>query len=220
MKLPVPRIAFEDEHLMVVSKPCGMLSQKSAESDYSLVDWAKETLREPYIGLIHRLDRNTSGLMILAKTPKIAQILSHNLRESQIKRKYLALLRGILEEKKIWSHCLLKNPVTNISKVVKENTPESRHAILTVIPVKTKVWMGSLVTLAEFQLKTGRSHQIRVQSAHEGFPLLGDEKYGRVIEFEPRFERLALHSYYLQFKHPITGEEIEIEDPLPPELDL
>lgn len=210
-----PRILFEDPHLIVLSKPAGLLSQGEHRGDSNLVDFLREYLKRPYIGLIHRLDRNTSGLMVVAKRTKSAQRLTLSLQKGEIQRNYLAWLIGHLNESKTWSHLLAKDAAKNHVTVVTQN---GKQALLTVQPLKKKVFKSIPVTLAHFDLQTGRSHQIRVQSAHEGFPLLGDDRYGRGKNRELSFSRLALHSYQLKFPHPMTKESLWFEDPLPLEL--
>ncbi|HAR44394.1 MAG TPA: hypothetical protein DCS07_17485, partial [Bdellovibrionales bacterium] len=121
-----------------------------------------------------------------------------------------------------WKHLLLKDPRTNRVRVLKSGSERSserpKEAVLSLRPLKSGVWKSQPLTLAEFKLETGRSHQIRVQAAAEGFPLLGDPKYGSGKTLD--FGRPALHSIELQFKHPISGELLTFEAPLAPDMKL
>jgi len=207
---------FEDQHLIVLSKPAGLLSQGEHRGDPNLVDELRTYLGRHYVGLIHRLDRNTSGIMIVAKRTKSAQRLTTALQAGKIFRSYLAWVQGSLTQKTRWSHFLKKDPKQNLVKVVSPQGKEGeKQAILTVQPIQSGFWKQAQITLVEFILETGRSHQIRVQSAFEGFPLLGDIKYN------PKgiaYSRVALHSHRLEFPHPMSGETLKFIDPLPEDL--
>jgi len=207
-----PKILFEDQHLIVLSKPAGLLSQGEKTGDENLVDWLREYLGRPYVGLVHRLDRNTSGLMVVAKRTKSAQRLTSALQEGKILRTYLAWVTGVLPKEVRWSHRLQKDTRKNIVKVISSGGKDS---VLTATPVGRGIWNQDPLTLVKFKLETGRSHQIRVQAAHEGFPLLGDTKYGPTSR---SFPRVALHSHFLEFPHPMSGEIMKFEDPLPKDL--
>ncbi len=213
----IPRILFEDPQLIVLSKPAGLLSQGEHRGDPNLVDWLRVYLGRPYVGMIHRLDRNTSGIMLVAKRTKSAQRLTLALQEGKIQRIYLAWLVGELTQTAHWQHFLQKSERLNKVSVV--SSAQGKPSSLTVTPVKHLKWKNTFLTLARFKLETGRSHQIRVQASHEGFPLLGDSKYNR----DPKtasFSRVALHSHHLEFFHPISGELFKFDDPLPEDLDL
>lgn len=218
---PPPRLLLEDQHLIVLSKPAGLLSQGEHRGDPNLVDWLRSYLGRPYVGLIHRLDRNTSGIMIVAKRTKAAQRLTDALQKGDIRRTYLGWVIGNfgspVGNSVHWTHHLKKNPKTNTVQVVNTGGQE---AILTAKPLAYSKLNQTPITLVEFRLETGRSHQIRAQSAYEGFPLLGDHKYSSSkIKFPiPPFPRPALHSFQIEFPHPMTGEWLQLEDPLPPDL--
>jgi 23S rRNA pseudouridine1911/1915/1917 synthase len=219
-KILEPKILLEDPNVIVISKPPGLLSQGEHLGENNVVDWLRKYLGRPYVGLIHRLDRNTSGIMVVAKRTKAAQRLTTALQEGKIIRTYLAWIIGRLEKEKRWKHQLKKNEKTNLVKVVPTG---GKDAALMVQPLSQLLWKGTSLTLAEFKLETGRSHQIRVQAAFEGFPLLGDHKYGSEHDSfrrAPTFPRVALHSFHLEFPHPITHEIIRLDDPLPLDLDL
>ncbi len=208
-------VFFEDTHLIILSKPSGLLSQGDVSGDDNLVDRLRTHFGRNYVGLIHRLDRNTSGLMVIAKRSKSAERLTSQLQDGRMQRKYSALLLGAMpltpkDQPILWKHSLLKNESTNEVKVVTEGTPGAKPAVLNVCALKhvqrTFKNKSSTATLAKFSLETGRSHQIRVQSAAMGFPILGDQKYGG--EAAKLFDRPALHSCELSFLHPMSGESM------------
>jgi 23S rRNA pseudouridine1911/1915/1917 synthase len=209
-----PKIIFEDQHLIVLSKPAGLLSQGEHRGDPNLVDWLRNYLARPYVGLIHRLDRNTSGIMIVAKRTKSAQRLTSSLQEGKLFRSYLGWVIGKLSDPVRWSHSLQKNETTNTVKVILSG---GKASSLIATPKEYGKWNQIHLTLVEFRLETGRSHQIRVQAAFEGFPLLGDKKYGTGTR-DLTFSRVALHSFCLEFPHPMSGEILHFEDPLPSDL--
>ncbi len=223
MALPrIPRIIDEDPHYLVLHKPAGLLSQGEVTGDANLVDWLRGYLGRPYVGLVHRLDRNTSGLMVVAKRTKAAQRLTDQLRTGKLTRSYQAWLVGTLTAPARWEHWLLKDAVKNETRVV--NGPRSgapggvKNAVLRVQPLRPGNWRGIALTLAEFELETGRSHQIRVQAAASGFPLLGDPKYGARSGPGADFGRPALHSCRLSFEHPISKEPRGYNDELPEDM--
>lgn len=219
--MTAPRIIFEDTHLIVLSKPAGLLSQGEIKGDENLVDWLRDYLGRNYVGLVHRLDRNTSGLMVVAKRSKAANRLTESLQNGLLIRKYKALLVGRLEKPSRWEHGLKKDPKTNttqVSPIHPKLAKDFKKSALLVKPLAHAHYQGHSITLAEFELETGRSHQIRAQAAAEGFPLLGDFKYGR--KTDPQFPRPALHSYWISFSHPMTDETLTFEEDLPDDLKI
>ncbi|MGE0614055.1 MAG: RluA family pseudouridine synthase [Bacteriovoracia bacterium] len=208
---PAPRILFEDTHLVVLSKPAGLLSQGEHTGDENLVDWLRGHFGRNYVGLVHRLDRNTSGLMVVAKRTKSAQRLTQALQTGKICRSYLAWLSGSLPRPVCWTHWLSKDGDSNTVRVVAPHSPGAKAALLNARPRRPGTWEGSPITLMEIELDTGRSHQIRVQAASEGHPLVGDAKYGSAL----RFHRPALHSFRIRFSHPMSGEELEFVEEFP-----
>jgi len=216
----VPRIIFEDTHLIVLSKPAGLLSQGEVTEAPNLVDWLRGYLGRHYVGLVHRLDRNTSGLMVIAKRTKAAARLTAALQEGRLKRAYRAWLVGELRGGACWRHHLIKDEKRNQVSVVKSEAGDAKAAVLNVEPVGKGLWKGHGLTLAGLCLETGRSHQIRVQAAAEGLPVLGDVKYGPYIKesWNASFGRPALHSSSIEFPHPMSGEILKFEDDLPSDM--
>lgn len=216
-----PRILFEDTHLVVLSKPAGLLSQGEITGDENLVDWLRGHFGRNYVGLVHRLDRNTSGLMVVAKRSKSADRLTQSLKEGELARAYLAWVSGHVAAPVRWEHHLLKDEATNRVRAVKVGTPGAKPSALRAEPRLLVHWRGRPLTLLALTLETGRSHQIRVQAAASGHPLLGDLKYGgQTLPPELRdFGRPALHSAELSFPHPMGGEPMRFEDPLPADME-
>lgn len=209
-------ILYEDNHLLVVVKPPNLLSQGDQTGDVDLLtllkEYIKETYNKPgnvYLGLVHRLDRPVGGVMVFAKTSKAAGRLSEQIREGTFGRGYLAVvaghpqpLRGNLR------NYLVKDRKTNLVSVVKPNVPGAQEAVLDYQVID----MISTHSLVRIQLRTGRSHQIRVQMAEAGHPLVGDQRYG------PRSnerQQIALWAERISFVHPTTKEKLEFVQPLP-----
>jgi 23S rRNA pseudouridine1911/1915/1917 synthase len=212
-KLSPPKIIFEDTHLIVVDKPAGWLSQGDVSGEESLVDWLRLHLGRPYVGLVHRLDRGTSGLLVVGKRTKAAARLTESLQSGALKRTYLAVLWGNLEQPARWRHFLVKDEKTNVVRVTDAGRSGAKEAVLAVTPVARH---GEF-TLARFELETGRSHQIRVQAAREGHPLVGDRKYGANRDSSV-ISRPALHSSSIEFPHPMGGEILKFESELPVDI--
>lgn len=218
MHAKAPEIIFEDTHLIVLSKPAGLLSQGEHTGDENLVDWLRSYLGRHYVGLIHRLDRNTSGLMVAAKRSKSAARLSESLKNGELKRIYQAWLCGSLDAEATWRHWLIKDEKQNLVRAFRTSQPQAKEAALFVRPLR-KICRGNHdLTLAEFELETGRSHQVRVQAAFEGYSLAGDVKYGPQTGCRGLIARPALHSARLEFPHPMSGEVLRFESVLPEDM--
>ncbi len=217
------RIHFEDTHLIVLEKPTGLLSQGEHSGDENLVDLLRKRFGRAYVGLVHRLDRNTSGLMVVAKRSKSAKRLTQSLQDGLLVRQYLAWVHGTLHGSGQWQHELIKDERLNIVKAVPSTTSNSKNAVLAFQVIGYGTWHNHPLTLLELILETGRSHQIRAQAAAEGAPLLGDLKYLRglgsnVIKDSCEFGRPALHSNRLEFPHPMSCELHRYESPLPSDM--
>lgn len=212
MKL-APKILFEDTHLVILDKPAGLLSQGDVSGDDNLVDWLREYFGRNYVGLVHRLDRNTSGLMVVAKRSKAADRLTQSLQSGKLQRAYLCCVFGALNNPVTWIDYLLKDEENNTVKCVKAQTPNAKLAELSITPLKKL----SDRTLCRVELATGRSHQIRVQCAYHKHPLLGDTKYAP-SQIASLAKRPALHSAFLKFPHPMSKELMEFESQWPQDL--
>ena len=201
-------IIYEDNHLLVVVKPQNIPSQEDSSGDKDMLTLLKEYLVESknkpgnaFLGLVHRLDRPTGGVMVFAKTSKAAARLTESIQNGTFEKKYLAVVLGEIKQKQgRLDNYLMKYPKLNVVKVVPAATSGAKHAVLDykVLEVNNN---NSLVNV---NLYTGRSHQIRVQFEFAGYPLIGDIKYGG--ERSNKGCKLALWASELRFPHPTTGE--------------
>ena len=217
---PVP-VRFEDEHLLVVAKPAGLATHPTENRrDGTLVNRllamgvplseAGGALRP---GIVHRLDAGTSGLMIVAKTDEAHAGLAAMMREHVVDRRYLALVRGEVENDAFAVDAPLGRRGARI--VIHAGTGRDAE---TAFEVKERL---PRVTLLEATPRTGRTHQIRVHLTAIGHPIVGDRTYGGGGDEARRIglTRPFLHSWRLAFVHPITGERVVVEEPLPADLD-
>jgi 23S rRNA pseudouridine1911/1915/1917 synthase len=220
-------VLFEDNHCLAVNKPAGLPSQGDESGAETLVDvvtrYLKTRYHKPgnvYVGLLHRLDRPTSGALLLAKTSKAAGRLSAQFRAGTISKVYWAIVEGgPLEDEGEWIDRLEKERSGNRVRAVAEGISTGKMARVH-FRVRDR---GIDWTHLELCPKTGRSHQLRVQSALRGFPIVGDLKYGATTRIQAwdGGARIALHARELTFNHPIRGEPVVIEAPVPedwPEL--
>jgi 23S rRNA pseudouridine1911/1915/1917 synthase len=204
-------ILYEDNHVIVVVKEPNVLSQGDSTKDKDLLTMVKEYIKEKYnkpgnvyLGLVHRLDRPVGGVMVFAKTSKAAERLTKQIQNHTLKKEYYAVVCGKAKTSDHLVDKLLKDEKTNITKV--DN--RGKEAILDYELVDYKDNMS----LVSIDLKTGRSHQIRVQFSSRNLPLYGDQKYNKNAKAK---EQLALFSKKLTFKHPTTNEELSFELDLP-----
>lgn len=212
-------ILYEDNHIIVVIKPIGIPVQEDKSGDKDLLTMIKQYLKEKYnkpgnvyVGLVHRLDRMVGGVMVFAKTSKAASRLSEYIRQKNVKKRYYAIVNGILPitgNKIELQNYLVKNERINRSTVCEQNTKNAKLASLEYLVKKNFSYHGKEYSLVDIDLHTGRHHQIRVQFQAIGHPLYGDIKYGQKINRVG--ENLALFSYYLSFYHPTKDEYLEFE---------
>ena len=210
-------VVYEDNHILVVIKPQNIPTQGDISGDTCMVDLVEKYLKEKYnkpgnayVGLIHRLDRPTGGLMVFAKTGKSAARLSESIKTKDFEKKYLAVVNGKMQGSATLKNYLKKNTRTNMVMVVPELSDGAKYAELTYKVVEAK----EKVSLVEVDLATGRSHQIRVQMKHIGHPIYGDVRYGGDIL--AKGHNLALWAYKLKFTHPTTKKVMSFVA-LPPE---
>lgn len=208
------QIVYEDNHLLVVVKPPNMPTQADASGDPDLHGTMKRYIAEKYnkpgavyLGLVHRLDRPVGGLVVLARTSKAADRLSEQVREKTLSRQYVAAVRGGVPQHAELCDWLLKDGQTNTVRVVEPGTPGAKDARLALC----KAGEAEGLSLIRVKLFTGRSHQIRVQTSHAGFPIWGDARYGAGRPGE----QIALWGAHLGLVHPTKREKVHFSV-LPP----
>ena len=202
-------ILHEDNHIIVVLKPQNVPSCEDESKDKDMLNIIKEYIKTTYnkqgnvyLGLVHRLDRPTGGVMVFAKSSKAASRLSEQMREGDFEKRYFTVLVGTpKEEKATLEHYMKKNAVNNMVYVCPATVEGAKRAELEYQVLDTK---GDL-SLAEVRLHTGRSHQIRVQMNAIGTPVYGDMRYGGE---KAKKGFLALWAYYLAFTHPVSKERM------------
>lgn len=213
-------VVYEDNHLLVVIKPQNVPTQQDETKDLDMLSMCKEYIKqkyekpgEVYVGLVHRLDRPTGGLMVFAKTSKCAKRLSESIKSGDFEKKYLAVVVGHPKyENDYLVNYLKKDSRTNIVSVVPQLETGAKKAEMTY-----QLLQGTeKLSLVECKLMTGRTHQIRVQMATIGCPVFGDAKYkGDIV----KGWNLALWSYKLTFEHPVTHKVMNFIC-FPPEEDM
>ncbi|MFR4440446.1 MAG: RluA family pseudouridine synthase [Hungatella sp.] len=209
------RVLYEDQEIIVVEKPVGMESQSNSSFAPDMVSEIKKhinklcpTGKEPYVGVIHRLDKPVGGVMVYAKTKEAAASLSKQVQGTEMKKKYQAVLCGKpVDNVGNYVDYLLKDSRSNQSKIVEKGITGAKRAELSYRVLKTKIWQEREVALVEVSLMTGRHHQIRVQFAAHGTPLWGDNRYNSEFCGNPVKKRyqIALAACELTFTHPGTG---------------
>lgn len=212
------QVLYEDNHLLVIDKPAGLASQGGSDDDHlvaRVAAYLKARYAKPgnvYVGLVHRLDRGTSGAIVVARTSKAAERLASAFRDRGPDKTYLALVQiagspppdlGRLEH-----HVVARDD--HGTRVVPAGTSGAKHAALT-FEVRAR---SATACLVEVHLETGRKHQIRVQLAAAGWPLLGDRRYAPP-EVASRFHRPALHAWRIALTHPVRGDRCVFEAPIP-----
>ncbi|WP_158841181.1 RluA family pseudouridine synthase [Polaribacter sp. L3A8] len=214
------QILFEDNHIIIVNKRAGDITQGDKTGDKPLSDVVKEYIKDKYnkpgnvyLGVVHRLDRPTSGIIIFAKTSKSLERLNKMLRDKTINKTYWAVVKNHpKKEKDTLINFLRKNPKNNKSTAYPKEIEGSKKAILHYTVVK-KLDNYSLI---EVDLETGRHHQIRSQLANIGSPIKGDLKYG--FDRSNKDGSIHLHARRIKFIHPVTKEEVNITAPTPKEV--
>ena len=216
MTHPIDRIIYIDNHLIAVTKPAGLLTQPDRNTDESLIDQTRQLIKEKYnkpnnifLGLVHRLDRNVSGVVLFARTSKAASRLSKQFREGTPKKHYRAIVLGKLKKENTTLVHYLRKEKSLRATVFPRETPAAKRSELSYEVINSL----EKKSLLEVSLSTGRFHQIRAQMAFIGHPIIGDVKYG-APEPLPNQE-IALYAHKLVFSHPVSNEEITLTAPEP-----
>jgi 23S rRNA pseudouridine1911/1915/1917 synthase len=195
---------YKDREITVVLKPAAIVSEQTEAGD-GLADLLAARNPKGYVGVVHRLDRGVSGVMVYARTPRAAAKLSAAVQAHTFQKEYLAWVHGVPAPSGTLRDLLFHDRMKNKTFVVERERRGVKEALLDYACVKTLTdASGASRTLVSVRLHTGRTHQIRVQFAHRGHPLVGDGKYGA------RGDRaqIALFCYRLHFPHPTTGEPL------------
>ena len=206
-------IIYEDNHILVVEKIPNIPSQQDNTNDIDMLTLVKKYIKEKYqkpgnvyVGLVHRLDRPVGGIMVFAKTSKAASRLSDQIRKNELQKTYMTVVEWTIKPKQgTWKDYLIKDEKTNITTTTTKE--KGKEAILDYQVVDEV----NNLSLLKINLKTGRSHQIRVQTSSRGLPILGDAKYGTNKEKM----NIALFAYELSFIHPTKKEKMAFKLPLP-----
>ena len=214
------RILHEDNHLLVIQKPACLPTVPDESKDESLLEWGKEWIRKKYskpgavfLGVVHRLDRPVSGVVVFARTSKAAERLSVQFRARTVQKTYLGVVDGVaLDGSGRVEQWLRKNNSSNRVQACTERDEGARLAVTEWRVLERR----SGLTLLELKPETGRSHQLRVACQTLGAPLSGDLKYGALVPLEDK--SIALHAAELSFDHPTLGERLEIVAPFPKTL--
>lgn len=216
-KFDETQIVYEDNHMMVVNKKVGQLVQGDKTGDESLLDLIKNFIKtrdekpgNVFLGLVHRIDRPTSGLVIYAKTSKALTRLTQMVKNREIKKTYWAVVqKTMIPQSQRLVHYLQKNEKTNKATVFIKPTDNAKESILNYQIIKVL----DNFQLLEIDLETGRHHQIRAQLSKIGAAIKGDLKYGAARSNPDG--GIHLHARKLEFTHPVTKENLEITAPVP-----
>ena len=227
-------LLFEDEHLLVIDKPAGVAVHGGSGVSFGVIEQLRRARPEAkFLELVHRLDRETSGLLMLAKKRSALTKLQDQFRQRETGKTYAALVTGAWPANKkvidVALHKYLDAAGERRVRAVAADHDQAQRSISLVRVVGTHPSPAPGFSLLDVTIKTGRTHQIRVHLANEGHPIVGDDKYGdfalnkalaagRLVP-GVRFDRMFLHARRLAFDHPASGERIELVAPLPPECE-
>jgi 23S rRNA pseudouridine1911/1915/1917 synthase len=216
LNAPKLHVLYEDNHLLAVAKPPGIATMGVPAGKPSLLDLAKEYVKEKYhkpgnvyLGIVSRLDAPVTGVLLIARTSKAAARLTEQFRQGTVEKVYWAVVEGTPDTPE--GTCVdwvRKDERHRKMHIVAKGHAEAKEARLSYHTLQT-VASG---TLLEVRLDTGRKHQIRLQLAHRGLPIIGDRKYGSTLSFD---EGIALHSRYLRLQHPVLKTELALIAKLP-----
>ena len=224
-------ILLEDEHLIALDKPAGVAVHGGSGVSFGVIEQLRQARPgAKFLELVHRLDRETSGILLVAKKRSALTHLQDQFRERETGKTYLALVTGTWPtNKKVIDQPLHKYLQADGERRVRVTTADDPDGMRSITLVKVRTTVAArteqglpAMTLLEVTIKTGRTHQIRVHLASQGHPIVGDDKYGD-FDLNKRLpkqglKRMFLHAWRLQFNHPASGERIELRAELPPEL--
>jgi len=225
-------VLFEDEAFLAIDKPAGVAVHGGSGVSFGVIEQMRQARPQAkLLELVHRLDRETSGLLLIAKKKSALKVLQDQFRERATGKTYLALVRGHWpSNRKVLDQPLHKYLLPDGERRVRVTTPDDPDGMRSVtlvkvarrIPAPQGLELSEGFSLLEVTIKTGRTHQIRVHLSHAGHPIAGDDKYG---DFELNrqlarlgFKRMFLHAWRLKLQHPVTGESLQLQAELPPDL--
>ncbi|MFN7509848.1 MAG: RluA family pseudouridine synthase [Betaproteobacteria bacterium] len=225
----VPPVLYEDEHLLAVDKPAGLAAHGGSGIAHGLIERVRAARpHQPFLELAHRLDRETSGILLLAKSRRALVALHAMLRESRVDKRYLVLVKGDWVNDRQHVRLPLAKFVSREGErrvAVSEVDGQESHTVFN-LQARLRSAAGDF-SLLEAELKTGRTHQIRVHLAHLGFPIVGDDKYGDFElnrqaargQFGARLGRMFLHAARTTLAHPVSGKPLDLQSALPRDCD-
>jgi 23S rRNA pseudouridine1911/1915/1917 synthase len=210
-------ILYEDNHCLAIAKPSGVVSAHFQGRDETLDKRVKAYLKQKhqkpgnvYLGVVHRLDRPVSGVLLFARTSKAAARLCEQFREGTVEKVYWAIVERVVSQTRgTWEDWLLKDAAADRAQIVEAGTPGARQAVLDF----HRRGVDAHLTWLELRPQTGRRHQLRAQLAHRGYPVFGDKRYGAAHRFG---DAIALHARQLTFEHPTRHEAITLTAEVPP----
>lgn len=214
-------VLYEDNHILVVNKAVGEIVQGDKTGNEPLSEKLKQWLKEKYskpgnvfCGVVHRIDRPVSGVVVFAKTSKALSRLNEMLRKGEIHKTYLAMVEGKRQEPAgTIESMLVSNGTLNKTFVAREGEKDAKRSLLKY----STIFEGERYSLLKVNLLTGRKHQIRVQLSSTGTPIKGDLKYG--AKRSNRDGGISLHAWKIEFEHPVSHKHICVCAPLPAEMD-
>jgi 23S rRNA pseudouridine955/2504/2580 synthase len=225
-------VLFEDDHLLVIDKPAGVAVHGGSGVSFGVIEQLRRARPEAkFLELVHRLDKETSGLLLLAKRRSALTALQEQFRQRETGKTYAALVAGAWPEARKVVDVALQKTLDAAGerrvRAVPADHAQGQRSISLVRVMQGFATPAPGFTLLDVTIKTGRTHQIRVHLAHEGHPIVGDEKYGEFalnkalasgrLVADCRFDRMFLHARRLSFDHPASGERLTLEAPLPVE---
>ena len=212
-------IVHEDPQLLVIDKPAGLAVHGGSGVSFGVIEALRAARPDENLELVHRIDRDTSGLLLIARKPAALRTLHALMREGQVEKRYLALVKGKWELGKKRIDVPLRTDIRVGGERTVKADASGKDSVSHFKPVQ---FFGKRASLVEVALETGRTHQIRVHAAHAGYPLAGDEKYGDA-EFNEKMKaagltRMFLHAHQVSFVWPDSGVEFSVSAPLPADL--
>jgi 23S rRNA pseudouridine1911/1915/1917 synthase len=218
------RVLYEDNHILIVDKPAGLLTQPTSERERdTLLERAGRYLmrsrgfKRPYVGVVHRIDRDTSGVVLLVRSPQALRPFQSLFRAHSIERSYVAIVEGAVEN----ARGTIDRPlVVDRGDGRRGSARDAGKGSRAITHYELTERFGGMATLLLCRLETGRTHQIRIHLAEAGYPVVGEPVYRSKTRppFPVPFPRQALHAQALGFVHPLTGQAVRIEAPLPDDL--